>query len=195
MEKVRSGGGERFDPMLEERGGWVAGEDPKRDEEMVEAVIEVLAQASDHDHEGHFNPFREQVGEVLPTNLERNFSGFLVRKDAITFKVDPMKVSARIALLKDQLLIVKFVGPKPTLQDMDRWLQALNQRIGDNILTFCMNVGKGYLFLKGENADVLNHALMLSPYKSKWETCMIKVGFWDSIRTILAILPFPLGWP
>ena len=174
MEKVRSGGGERFDPMLEERGGWVAGEDPKRDEEMVEAVIEVLAQASDHDHEGHFNPFREQVGEVLPTNLERNFSGFLVRKDAITFKVDPMKVSARIALLKDQLLIVKFVGPKPTLQDMDRWLQALNQRIGDNILTFCMNVGKGYLFLKGENADVLNHALMLSPYKSKWETCMIQ---------------------
>ena len=51
---------------------------------------------------------------------------FLVRKDAITFKVDPMKVRARIALLKDQLLIAKFVGPKPSFQDMDRWLQTLN---------------------------------------------------------------------
>ena len=125
-EKVRSGGGIRFDPMLEEKGGWVAGEDPKRDEVMAEAVIEELAQASEHTHEGHFNPFREQYGEILPTNLERNFSGFLVRKDAITFKVDPLKVKERIAFLKDQLLIAKFVGPKPTFQDMDQWLEGLN---------------------------------------------------------------------
>ena len=45
-EKVKYGGGLRFDPMLEGKGGWIAGEDPKRDEEMVEAVIEVLAQTS-----------------------------------------------------------------------------------------------------------------------------------------------------
>ena len=50
------------------------------DEEMAEAVIEVLAQASDHVHKGHFNPFREQIGEILPTNLERNFSGFFSEK-------------------------------------------------------------------------------------------------------------------
>ena len=70
-DKVRSGGGVRFDPMLEEKGGWVAGKDPKRDEEMAEAVIEVLTQASDHVHEGHFNPFREQVGEILPNHYIR----------------------------------------------------------------------------------------------------------------------------
>ena len=99
---------------------------------------------------------------------------FLVRKDAITFKVDPIKMSARIGLLKEQLLIAKFVGPKPSLQDMDRWLQALNQRLGDSVLTFCMNVGNGYFFLKGEDPDALNHALMLSPYKYKWGTCMIQ---------------------
>ena len=153
--------------MLEEKGRWVAGEDPKRDEEMAEAVIEVLAQASNQVHEGHFNSFREQVGEILPTNLERNFSGFLVRKEAISFKVDPVKVSARIALLKDQLLIAKFVGPKPTFQDMEKWLQALNQQIGESVLTFCMNVGKGYFFLKGEDSDALSRALMMSPHKSK----------------------------
>ena len=173
-QKVRYGGGGRFDPMLEEKGGWVAGEDPKRDEEMAEAVMEVLAQASDHVHEGHLNPFREQVGEILPTNLERNFSGFLVRKDAISFKVDPVKVSARIDLLKNQLLIAKFVGPKPTFQDMEKWLQALNQQIGESVLSFCMNVGKGYFFLKGEDSDALSRALMMSPHKSKWGTCMIQ---------------------
>ena len=42
------------------------------------------------------------------------------------------------------------------------------------MLSFCMNVGKGYFFLKGEDPDALNHALMLSPYKSKWGTCMIQ---------------------
>ena len=112
-------------------------------------------------------PKKSQINEYS------DFSGFLMRKDAITFKVDPMKVSARIALLKDQLLIAKF-APKPTFQAMDQRLQALNQRIGDNIVTFCINVGKGDFFLKGENADALNYALMLSPYKSKWGTCMIQ---------------------
>ena len=97
-----------------------------------------------------------------------------MRKDAISFKVDPVKVSARIALLKDQLPIAKFVGPKPTLQNMERWLQALNQKIGDSVLTFCMNVGKGYFFLKGEDSDALHRALMMSPYKSKWGTCLIQ---------------------
>jgi hypothetical protein len=33
--KVRYGGGPRFDPMLEERGGWAAREDPKTDTEMT----------------------------------------------------------------------------------------------------------------------------------------------------------------
>ena len=37
-----------------------------------------------------------------------------------------------------------------------------------------MNVGKWYFFLKGEDPDALNHARMLSPYKSKWGTCMIQ---------------------
>lgn len=174
LRRSDTGGGQRFDPMLAEKGGWVAGKDPKRDVEMAETVFEVLVEASNHVHEGHLNPFKEQIGDLFPTNLERNFSGFLVRKDAIIFKVDLMKVSARIALLKEQLLIAKFVGPKPTLQDMERWLRALNQNLGDCGLSFCMNVGKGYFSLKGEDTDVLNKALMLSPYTSKWGTCMIQ---------------------
>ena len=37
--KVHYGGGPRFDPMMEEKGGWIAGKVQKRDTEMTEAVI------------------------------------------------------------------------------------------------------------------------------------------------------------
>jgi hypothetical protein len=159
--------------MLEERGGWVTGEGPKCDVEMTEAEIEVLAEASIQ-IEGHLNPFKEQAGEILLANLERNYSGFLVRKDAVRFKVDSQKLNARIALLKEQLLIAKFVGPKPVPQDMGKWLYALNQKLGDSTLEFCMNVGKWFFFLKGEDSDALYKTLMKSPFKSKWGTCMIQ---------------------
>ena len=35
-------------------------------------------------------------------------------------------------------------------------------------------MGKGYFLLKGEDRDALNAALMMSPYKSKWGTCMMQ---------------------
>ena len=37
-----------------------------------------------------------------------------------------------------------------------------------------MNVGKGYFFLKGEDSDALHRVLRMSPYKSKWGTCLIQ---------------------
>ena len=41
-------------------------------------------------------------------------------------------------------------------------------------MSFCMNVGKGYIFLRGEDLDAIHNALMLSPFKSKWDTCMLQ---------------------
>jgi hypothetical protein len=74
--------------------------------------------------------------------MERNFSGFLIRKDAITFKVDTGMLNARIALLKEQLLIAKFLGPKPPPQDLVKWITTLNQELRGSEVAFCMNVGK-----------------------------------------------------
>ena len=161
--KVRYGCAPRFDPMMEEKGGWIAGEARRTDVEMEDAVVEGMAEASQQSRGGDFNPFKGQNGEILPSNLERSFSGFLVRKDAIKFKVNYEKLLARIAMLKDQLLIGKFVGPKPLPQEMRMWIQALNQELGESGLAFYRNVGKGYFLLKGEDTDALNNALMLSP--------------------------------
>lgn len=141
---------------------------------MEDALIEGLAVASQQIFGGDLNPFKGHIGEILPTNLERSFSGFLMRKEVIKFKVNIEKVLARIAMLKDQLLISKFVGSKPPPQAMRLWIQALNQEVRGSTLLICRNVGKGYFLLKGENKDTLNNALMVSPFRPKWGTCMIQ---------------------
>lgn len=155
--KVRYGSGPIFDQLLEERGGWIAGEAQKHDTEMADIVIEVMAAIS-QPIVGDLNPFKEKVGEILPSNIERNFSGFLMRKDVVVFKVNPNKLAARIALLKDQLLIAKFVGPKPTFQEMEMWMKTLNQELRGSTLSLSKNVGKGFFFpCKG---NILTHCTM-----------------------------------
>ena len=143
-EMVRAGGGTRFGPMMEEKRGWIAREAQQQDIEMTEAVIGVMADANNQIEEGVLNPFKEQYGETLPSNLERSFSGFLVRNDALKFRVNLEKLLARIAMLKDQLSIGKFVGPKPNPQTMKLWIPSLNQELRGSTLEFCRNVGKGF---------------------------------------------------
>lgn len=86
--------------MLEEKDGWVAG-DGQKHEEMADAVIEVMAEANQHNMREDLNPFKVEAGEILPLNLERNYSGFLMKKDAIKFKVNTDKLLARILCLKE----------------------------------------------------------------------------------------------
>lgn len=64
-----------------------------------------------------------------------------MQKDAITFKINSKMLLAHIALLRDQLLIANFVGPKPPIREMNGWLQALNQEVGGCPLIFSTSVG------------------------------------------------------
>ena len=41
-------------------------------------------------------------------------------------------------------------------------------------MTICRNLGKGFFLLSGDNKNALQNALMLSPFMSKWGTCMIQ---------------------
>lgn len=70
--KVRYGNGASFDPMLEGKGGWISGEAPRHDIELADAVIEVIAEASQQAIAGEINPFKAREGEILPLNVERN---------------------------------------------------------------------------------------------------------------------------
>lgn len=66
---VNVGGGVRFDPFLEEKGGWIYREAPKHDVKMVDAIIWVMVEASQSGSEDGLNPFRAQFGEKIPLNV------------------------------------------------------------------------------------------------------------------------------
>ena len=144
---MRYGCGTRFDLMMEEKGGWITGDVPKQDEEIQDVVIEIMAEASQQGHDqAIINPFKAQNNEILPSNVKRNYCGFLMRKDPITYKVNTHKLKERIVVLKDHLLIAKFVGPKPPMQDVKLWIQALTMEFRGNTLSICRNVGNGFFF-------------------------------------------------
>lgn len=85
VTKLRFEGGIHSDPMLEEKGGVDSGETWRHDTKMEDVVMRVIVKASQQALDNALNPFGAKIGEILLNNFERNFSGFLVRKDAIPF--------------------------------------------------------------------------------------------------------------
>lgn len=47
VAKMCFGGGPRFDPLMEEKGGWIVREAQQHDVEMADVVIEVKAEERD----------------------------------------------------------------------------------------------------------------------------------------------------
>lgn len=78
--KVRSIGGSWFDPMLEEERGLAAGKVLGHVSKVMEEVIEAMAEGNKLALEEELNPFRGKHGEILSKDIERSFSGFLIRK-------------------------------------------------------------------------------------------------------------------
>lgn len=126
--------------MLEDKGWWIVGEALRHDEDMAKVVIRYMANVSQGTSNDGLNRFRIQYGEMLPLNMERTFSRFMVRKEAVAFKVDSQKLLTFIALLREQLLITKFVGPKPNAQTLENRFQTLNHKLEGNPLYFWINV-------------------------------------------------------
>lgn len=89
------------------------------------------------------------------------------------FKVDSQKLFAHITILQDQKVIAKFVDLGPNPQGLEMQLQAQNYELRGNNLSSCTDVGKGYFLLSSNESIVIHKALMLSPFKTKWGTCML----------------------
>lgn len=90
-------------------------------------MIKGMAEANKKIAEEELNPFKEQLGETLPMDVARNYSGIQVRKNAIPFKINSEKLVIGIAHLKDQILIAIFSDLKLAPHDMESWLQTLNK--------------------------------------------------------------------
>lgn len=68
---VQYGAGIMFDQLLKEGGGQISGEAMQHDTKMLDAVIEMLVQFNQQVVEESLNPYRDQNGEIPPTNVER----------------------------------------------------------------------------------------------------------------------------
>lgn len=136
----------------------------------------------------HSIRFEPNLVKYCPPNVRRNFSGFLVRKEAVIAKVDPQKLLLRIAILGEQLLIASLQGPKPNPINFEIQIQMLNKELKGNSLSFCKNVGKGFFLLNSTDHEMLRKALMLSLFKSKWGTCLLQAGSQDLTHITLMIL-------
>ena len=74
--QVRFGNAPHFDPIMEERGGWIAGEAPQQDIEMEDAVIEGLAEARHQISKGVLNPFKGYSGRYFQQIWKEVLVGF-----------------------------------------------------------------------------------------------------------------------
>ena len=164
----------RVDLMMEERGGWIVGEAHKHDTKMLDVVIGVMAKANQQIKGEELNSFKDKIGEILSSNLERNFSGFFVRKYVILFGVNSQKFLAHVVVLKKHLVIAKFVGPNDP-QHNDIMVENSKSIVeGGGTLSLYGSVGKNLFFFSGENKDALDNRLMLSPFIPEWGTCMLQ---------------------
>lgn len=77
-------------------------------------------------------------------------------------------------MLRDQLVIAKFVGPKPNVQRLEIWLQNLNRELGGNNMSVCREGGTGYFFLASDETTMIQNVLMLFLFETKWGMCMLQ---------------------
>lgn len=59
--------------------------------------------------------------------VEKTFSGFIVKSVATSVAIDGGKLQERIEALHGELLIGKLVGPKPFPIAFQAWLRSLHQ--------------------------------------------------------------------
>lgn len=88
--------------MMHERRGWASCEAQTHDVVMAEIVIEGMEEVVKQNLGNVINPFKTKTSETFPPNLERNYSGLIMRKTSVMYNVYVEKLQARIACLKDQ---------------------------------------------------------------------------------------------
>lgn len=83
--------------MLEENGGWISWEAPKHNMEMANVIIEVMAKCITEDA---FHVFRARIGDILPPNVKRNFTKFLIKNWQSHSKIDSQVLLTCISILE-----------------------------------------------------------------------------------------------
>jgi hypothetical protein len=78
-----------------------------------------------------------------------------------------------MAYLHDHIIIVSFIGKKPSPGAFNAWLAFPNQKVGGKVLFDC-SLGKRFFMLKLDGLVTVKKLLMLTPFKIGWELAIFQ---------------------
>lgn len=109
------------------------------------------------------NPTKPGDKELLPEGYARNYAGFLIKTNKKRIHVSEELVAAETRFLQDHLLVVSFIGARPSSSGFSTWLTNLNSIIKGGSLSFSGDLGWGFTCLKASNQNAAQQALVLTP--------------------------------
>jgi hypothetical protein len=74
--------------------------------------------------------------------------------------------------LQDHTVIASFVRKKIPHHNLADWIQSINRKLDQNVVSFKIDMERGFLFLSTANAIVTKHLLSLTPHTTPWGTCI-----------------------
>lgn len=122
--------------------------------------------------QAQLNPTRPVVGEVLPPELFRSCTGFLLSKQAASFTLKVEKLQKEIDFLSKMTVIAYFVGGSFSGEAQRAWLNSL-ERNKRSVNRIGRDLGFGYFQIIVPDDAASQKLLALTPHISKWGTCIL----------------------
>lgn len=119
------------------------------------------------------HPTKAEDGELLPDGYSRSYVGFLFRTTCREIEVNQSVVKKEIDYLQRHVVLASFVGGRPSSAILSYWIEHLKRHIGGWV-AIGRNLGRGFFQLRLRDPGMLQKLLMLTPYRTRWGTCIMQ---------------------
>jgi hypothetical protein len=122
---------------------------------------------------------KAQPNEQLPNGFKRSYVGFLIHDLGREVSVDQDIVKMEMEYLTNFVTTAFFVGGRPPMQPLLRWLEEIQRVVGSKV-ALGRDLGRGFFLLKTESAEVVTKIQMLTLYRTQACLCIFQkwvVGF------------------
>lgn len=161
----------RFDPMIDEAGGY-----REQDVEMKQADAELTVQTvltEQIPEVGNLHPIKASPGEKLPDGYSRSYAGFLLRDTNRVVSVNQDIVRQEMEYLATHAAIGCFVEGRPSQNEMPAWINSLQSKVRGQLI-LGRNLGKGFFVIKADSKDTVTNLLLATPYRGSKGLCIFQ---------------------
>jgi hypothetical protein len=79
-------------------------------------------------------------------------------------------VQGQASWRKDHIVIASFIGKKIAQHHLADWIQSINRKGGFDLVSFHIDMDRGFLFLETTNIAITRKLLALIPHTTPWGT-------------------------